>query len=162
MTPIKKRSRQHARVPAAVATLARRILLLLRDIVSRGQMDQPVPAHLFGCCRTDLACAHAALPSAIAGRPDTSAASQRHEPGLGLAVSAHLVLPRGPAVPFCSRGALCPAVWAFFRLRFVPFLLSRHFKELFTDLQLDRSTTWCIRLWIDLPISSGKRRVQKK
>jgi len=63
---------------------------------------KPAPAHLFGGCRNGLACFHAALPSAIAGRPDTSAASQRHEPGLGLAVSSHLVLPRGPAAPFCS------------------------------------------------------------
>ena len=71
---------------------------------------QPAPARLFG--RTGLACAHAALLSTIAGRPDTSAASQRHEPGLGLAVSAHLVLDPLPllllrSAQLFSRSSVC-------------------------------------------------------
>ena len=88
---------------------------------------QPAPAHLFGGCRNGLACVHAALPSAIAGG---STLQQPHSVTSLVSDWQYLHTWFCPVEPLPPAAlALCPAVLAFFRLRFAPFLLSRHAEE---------------------------------
>jgi len=110
---------------------------------------QPAPVHFSGGCRTGLDCARgkgAALPSSSAGGGGPTLPQPDGVQNLG-SDGQYLhtwFCPVDPLPP--SDLALCPAVLAFFRLRFAPFLLSRQAEEDFwqdLDLQCRVSYKLC-------------------